>query len=113
MEFVGGEYKFEDAKEQKLYNELMGYVNSYYKTRKDLKRFLSNARYIRDTQKNTYLQCFKEDVNAILYIITLEYPTLTYLYEDYKNKKEGNLLEYVVQKSATRIVYLLKKENLI
>lgn len=104
---------FENRKEQIEYEKVFQFIISFYKDKKDLENLLNNIRYLKTNQEQKSYVCFIKEIQSILYLFTLEYPSLAYLYKEYKKNKENNILSFAIMFSFCYIRKMCQSYGLI
>lgn len=113
MYIENGEKYFENRKEQLEYIKVFNFIMSFYKNKEDLKIFLNNINYLKNSDDDKAYGCFKKDIKTVLYLFTLEYPNLDYLYNEYKIKKENNIISFVLRDIYINLIENCRKIRLI
>lgn len=112
MFIENGETYFENRKEQVEYNLTKNFILSFYKTKKDYSNLLNNINYIKTSDEDKAFQCFKKDMNGLLYLLTLECPKMkTTINKHMKN--QDTVIRFVLKDVFHQMVGTMKEIGLV
>ena len=112
MERIGKEIYFDSRQEQIIYKELTNFILSFYTTESELRMLLNNIKFVKETDESDF-NGFQKEIQAILYLIPLEYPKLKIVYSDYKENKENNLISFIIRNVYGIILNRFKENEII
>lgn len=107
-----GEKYFESRKEQVEYNLTKNFILSFYKTKKDYSRLLNNINYIKSSDEEKAYQCFKKEMNGLLYLLALECPQMKTTVNKH-TKNQDTVIRFVLVDVFNYMVHNMREIGLV